>query len=283
MHAHAHTYLYAHIHTCTCINMHAHTNTCVHTYIYVPYTCVHIPLAGRCREAVTSRTVISRRPPYQHMPFGGPTGSHPKRRCWVQRSGGKVSKMAPSTGWRGQAERRFRPSVAVTVPSACQRAGSPPVGRRSPLRKMSSRGDLASLLQLLPQRAHPLDPQNPPFSKSGPLIPIGLPDSIPCRGFPGNRCPLGAAGIHFFISALVLQRGCRGGRSCGFCSPGASRPSPASLSSLPGPPDLSRGPLLPDVNGRQKISFCYVSNRPDILNLPLTNPEPYNDHLGNKA
>lgn len=140
MHAHAHTYLYAHIHTCTCINMHAHTNTCVHTYIYVPYTCVHIPLAGRCREAVTSRTVISRRPPYQHMPFGGPTGSHPKRRCWVQRSGGKVSKMAPSTGWRGQAERRFRPSAAVTVPSACQRAGSPPVGRRSPLRKMSGQG-----------------------------------------------------------------------------------------------------------------------------------------------
>lgn len=163
-----HTYLYAHAHTCTRINMHAHTNTCVHTYIYVP-THVHIYHS----QEDTGR----QSPAGLSFPGGHLTSTHPlvDPREVIPRGGAgskdleeKVSKMAPSTRRCGQAERRFGPSAAVTVPSGCQRAGSPPRGKEEPSQKDERSGGLASLLQLLPQRAHPLDPKRPPFSHRAP-------------------------------------------------------------------------------------------------------------------
>lgn len=58
---------------------------------------------------------------------------------------------------------------------------------------------------------------------------------------------------------------------------------PFSLLPRPYPRSLSRDPLLSEVKGCKKISFYYISNSPDILNLPLTKSEPWNHHLGNKA
>lgn len=52
-------------------------------------------------------------------------------------------------------------------------------------------------------------------------------------------CPLRAVRIHFFISIPVLKRGCRGGRSCRFCS--LSLPLPF-LRSLPRPEQRSPPP-----------------------------------------
>lgn len=174
----AHIYACTHMHACTCMHtclythMHTHTYACMHTYV-CPYTCAHTPFAGRYREAVTSRTVISRSPPYKHTPFGGPMGSHPKRLCWVQRSGGKDQQDGTEhlLGRAGRMEVRTLRGCdcAPGEPESRQ----PPCWKESLLRKMRSWGHLASLLQLLPQRGHPLDPKRSPFSSRGPWFPSG--------------------------------------------------------------------------------------------------------------
>ena len=95
-HRHTHTShrcMYAcartHIHTdthcmCACARTHVCAHMCVCTHIHV---CM--PHSGGFHDAVTSRPVFSKRPPYKHTPFGGLAGSLPGTLCWVQRSGGR--------------------------------------------------------------------------------------------------------------------------------------------------------------------------------------------------
>lgn len=119
MYAHIRICTYTHKYACSYKHLHVHVHICAHIHVHVYHSQEDIGRQSPAGLSFSRGHLTSIHPlvdPWEVIPRGC-AGSKDLEEM--------ISKMAPPIRRYGQAEWKFGPSAAVTVPAVCQQVGSP--------------------------------------------------------------------------------------------------------------------------------------------------------------